>query len=144
MMKKINLLVLIMSALAVFSGCKKDSTEVDKASLITGKSWKLTAYTEGGKDELHSTYDDCELDDIATYFAGGKLVMNQGTIKCNNNDPQTEDLKWSIDGDKLTISQEGYALKIEATIAELSAKTLKYSLKNPFGSETFVYTYTAQ
>lgn len=142
-MKKINFLVLVLVALAVFIGCKKDSKDPDNATLIVGKSWKLTAYTEDGKDELHSTYEDCELDNTQTYFTGGKLTMDEGAVKCEGN-PQTENFKWVIDGDKLTISQDGYALQLAATILELSDKTLKFSYKNPFGTETIVETYSAQ
>lgn len=135
--------MLLTICLFGITNCKKDSKNPDKATVIVGKHWKLTAYTEDGVDKLHSTYEACELDNTHTYFSGGKLTMDEGAIKCSGS-PQTEEFKWAIDGDKLTISQDGFALQLAATILDLSDNTLKFSYKNPFGTEIVVETYSPQ
>lgn len=110
-----------------------------------GKRWKMTAYTEDGVNKMTETYDACELDNIEIYAAGGKYMMDEGATKCNDDDEQIQEGgKWEIKNDKLILSHEALDIQLQFTILELTTTTLKFSLRNPFGSELYVYTYTAQ
>ncbi|HEY0176273.1 MAG TPA: lipocalin family protein [Pedobacter sp.] len=146
-MKKNALFIVFMIAILCIASCKKKFGTIDdqQPGALLGKNWKLTAYTMDGIDSYDATYDDCEQDNIQTFLANGTYKVDEGPLKCNEDDPQLYDAgSWEIKNNTITFSEEGFALQLKATILTLSAKTLKYSLKNPLGTETLVYTYTAQ
>ena len=144
-MKTKNLLAsLLCLSVLFFAGCKKDDKTDNKADLLTAKSWKMTAYTEGGEDMLHDLYEECEIDNIETYVKGGVLRIDEGATKCYDEDPQVTEASWTLNGDNLVITSEELLLGINVTIIELNETTLKYSAKHPFTGQTMVYTYTAQ
>lgn len=146
-MKKFSLpLVLVFSLLAI-SGCRKDNSgpsDSDKGKIIVGKTWKMTAFTVDGKDEYSDFYEDCERDNTEEYFADGRLVIDEGATKCEEDDSQTMTQNWRISGNALVLFEEGVSIELECTILELTNTTLKYSLVSPFTEEKYLYTYTAQ
>ena len=146
-MKNISFLFLALICLVSISSCRKDSGEPDNQNekMIVGKNWKLTAYTEDGDDVFFELYDACERDNIETFFADKTFKIDEGATKCDPSDPQTSASgNWSISGNKLTLSAPGLSLQFVTTIIALNSTTLKYSLINPFGGETLIFTYTAQ
>lgn len=69
----------------------------------------------------------CELDNIVIYKRDGKEVYDEGTIKCQASDPQTEEIgTWvlSADGKKLT-NTDKTGEKQELDVIELTESTLK-------------------
>ncbi|MBC8052596.1 MAG: hypothetical protein H7Y13_05990 [Sphingobacteriaceae bacterium] len=116
-----------------------------KTELLTGKSWKLTAYTEAGLDALHTTYETCELDNIERFLVGGIYRVDEGLTTCEPGDPQIYvEGKWEVKGDKLILSDDSIDLMLQFTVLSLTATTLKYSIKNLFDGEIYTYTFTAQ
>lgn len=145
-MKTLRLICAFFLPFILISACKKIPViPENKTKALMGKRWKMTAYTEDGVNKMTETYDACELDNIEIYAAGGKYMMDEGATKCNDDDEQIQEGgKWEIKNDKLILSHEALDIQLQFTILELTTTTLKFSLRNPFGSELYVYTYTAQ
>lgn len=148
-MRKTYLPIVLIICLFGSFGCRKDNSAFVSATIINGelligKSWKLTAYTEDGKDALNTMYAPCELDDTEKYLPGGVFNRDEGVTKCDPSDPQIEEALWELKGNKLTLSDEELSFALVLTIQTLTSTTLKCSMKNLFGPEIYVYTFIAQ
>lgn len=145
-MKKLNILIALSIVALSLSGCKKILvTQDNKAKLLTGKNWKITAYTEDGIDKLNTTYGPCDLDNIQNFAQGGTYTVDEGATKCFDDDPQIyEKGKWELKDGNLIFSEDGVGLQLQFKVVEIGKSTMKLSMKNPFGEEELLYTYTAQ
>lgn len=145
-MTKFNLLLSVILIFLCTASCKKTIDDTDNTTTsIVGKKWKLTAYTSDGVDIYNETYEPCEQDNIQIFAAGGKYILDEGAMKCDENDPQIgETGVWKMSGNKLTFGEADSALQITATVTTLTNTTLKLSLINPLGTETLIYTFIAQ
>ena len=93
------------------------------ASVLTSKTWK-----RGMVDKNPSTnpyggvqyypVQNCEKDDTFKFGSNNKLAINQGTNKCNSNEPATKTVSYSytdsnkeliIDGTKYIVAEESKA-----------------------------------
>lgn len=124
-MKKFELkfwLSCVMMALCIgFTACSDDDEEGiagDAQTLIVG-TWESTwskgyGIYEGEKEE----WDEAYTEDVYTFKNDGS-----GTYKdVSGSTPYTEDFTWSISGNKLKITINGYS--DEATIKTLNGTTL--------------------
>ncbi len=153
-MKKFDLLVLFVISALCLNSCKKGIDGLsDKSKIIVGKNWKMTAYTIDGVDSYTTLYPPCERDNLHLFTADGKFKVDEGATKCDANDPQVAETgNWEIRDNKLTFSDSASSLQLQATIIELSEKTLKYSVISPeiivggisTGTPTLILTFTAQ
>src|SRR6186997_118448 len=101
-----TLLFSCCAALVLFS-CKKDEKSKTKTELLSNGSWHVTAYTvdppidwDGdGTDEsnVYPVIEQCIKDDHTTFFANGTGELDEGSTKCDPNDPQTIPLSWEFD-----------------------------------------------
>ena len=122
-MKKLELklwLSYILIALCIgFTGCSDDDEGVngDAKTLIIG-TWESTWYKGyeiyNGKKE---TWDEAYTEDIYTFKNDGSGVYQD----ISGSTIHSENFKWSISGDKLKISLDGYS--DEATIKTLNEST---------------------
>jgi hypothetical protein len=149
-MRRRHLLIVLISAVICFAGCKKIPVIPENMSkAITSKKWKLTGYTENNVDKLTETYAPCELDNIDIYMPDGSYIIDEGLTKCNDDDEQLQvGAKWKIKGNKLTISYENddydMELEVQFEILEVSATTLRYTIPNLDGPGMLIFTCTAQ
>ncbi len=109
------------------SSCKDDDVTPSKTEILTSKSaWKITGSTSNGVDDF-STWSDCNKDDLLKFSKDGKLTVDEGSTKCDQDDDQTvtgtwvfqegeTKLKFTFDGD-----DEIY------TIDELNTSSMKIS-----------------
>lgn len=129
------------------SSCEKEkdaAPEPSKAEIIAGKNWKMTAITVNGQD-TYSAYDACDRDDIYIFSKYSKYTIKEGATKCDPSNPDSIEGTWSINGNKLIITEDGLSLAINADILQLDTKTLKYSFDEiVLGTGKYVVTYTAQ
>lgn len=110
-----------------------------KESLLTGTKWKVTAHTiSPGVDyaddgtlvtDLFAVESQCSHDDITSFSADGKFVMEEGATKCDPADPQQEKGTWSLNaaGDRFTHQSELDSRPMVYQVVELSARKLVLS-----------------
>ena len=89
------LAILLLSSFCFFA-CKKSSTDVKtNTELLTQTSWKFDKATLGGVD-VSSQLDQCETDNTITFSTGGTGVIDEGAMKCDSSDPQTDPFDWNF------------------------------------------------
>ncbi|MBA2499864.1 MAG: lipocalin family protein [Chitinophagaceae bacterium] len=142
-MKKIIFFFATMMFVFVI-GCKKDKDVIasNKDFLTTG-SWKLSAVvSDDDGDGTYETNDfinflDCFTDNYYIFKPNGELEVNEGAIKCDPADPQTDIANWQLTNNETTLVIEGDSYAIE----ELNTITLK--LKQTFsGNRSSVVTFS--
>lgn len=124
---KITALLLFIG---IFASCKKDKltpTEI----LTAGTCWKmvlLEGYDPANNLWISVPVDDCEADNCFAFKADQTLSVDDGTAKCDPNDPQTTQGSWSLsdDGKKLSLSDSGDSQVGE--IVELVSGKLVYEI----------------
>lgn len=124
MNKQLKKIYLLMAAVLLVgaSGCKKngDSEEGDTATAFADKKWvvqrmELTPAIDLDGDghadsDMMAFSDPCRLDDITVFKSDGNIVVNEGSLRCDEDDAQEYiSGTWSYDrgSKKLTISEEG-------------------------------------
>ncbi len=128
--------ILSFTLLIGLFGCKKDEGNEPKSNsdyLLSG-NWQVTGTVLDPGIELQPgiivtdvfefLVDDCAKDDFMTFNANGTITEDQGTTKCDPDDPQTNsDGSWTLseDGNTLTIT---YPPEIEGDDAEVSVVTI--------------------
>jgi hypothetical protein len=147
------LLCVIM--LLVFAGCEKDNDPPGSAELIVGKDWKITNYfvSENSSTpfDLFTTPNitNCTRDDIYKFSSDGKYIIDEGTTRCYQNDPQIyQEGTWVIADNILKWTypyQRGHFTETY-TILELTAQ--KMVLERTFTEQGATYllkiTYAPQ
>ncbi|WP_207425164.1 lipocalin family protein [Pedobacter sp. SYSU D00535] len=119
-MKKSNsLLVILLTLTVALASCKKD--EDDNATKILGK-WKL-------KKEVEKEYLNNQLlgTDEYTYPSGAYVEFkSNGTLEWNEDGSDPETYRYSVDGDKLVVT-EAADRQETFTIQELTSSKLTFS-----------------
>lgn len=132
-MKTISRSILFVSIAAILAvSCKDDDAKPSNTDLLTAKSWTVTSFTLGGKDVTDDFSDDCSKDDSSKFGKDGKVTLDNGSVKCDPSEPQTEDNgTWSFESNetKIKLTSDGDSETYD--IDELTATSLKVS-----------YTYT--
>ena len=101
-MKKVISLTLavIFSASLFFVSCNKEGNDntpapKTKAQLITQSTWKFSSATVGGLN-ISSALQNCQKDNILTFVSNGSGTVDEGLLKCDAGDPQTNPFTWSF------------------------------------------------
>ena len=137
--------VIFLTALTVLfiTACSKKDTTISKTQLLTSGTWKLTAVvSDNDADGTYETDDytgfpDCYKDNFYSFHTNGVLEMNEGPLKCDPTDPQTETTNWQlINNDvNLVIWNDTWE------VLELTNTTLKWKEAYPGGRSGLV-TFT--
>ncbi|HMI05753.1 MAG TPA: lipocalin family protein [Pedobacter sp.] len=146
-MKKLTLCSLLFALAISLGGCKKViPTPQDPNSLLVDKKWKVIAYTQDGQDKLHEYYLPCQLDDLNTFASDGKAYQDDAEDRCSTTEPKVKEAgTWSMTGKKITATDTNFGITATYDVIELTEKTLKLSLINPFiPGMVLTATYTAQ
>lgn len=123
-----NLASLIFCFSFLFIACSKDEPTV-KVSL-TSKIWKPSSVDKNplsspNGQNIFSARQDCEKDDTYKFDTDGKLIINRGTLKCDNAEIATEVTNYTynqstkeltIKGVKYIIADESVQLKYYASV----------------------------
>lgn len=133
--------------------CSDDDEPVTTADLLLG-SWVITgdnfspAYDFGGGpvSDLYPLYDACEKDNIFIIKANGVGEANEGALKCDAADPQTEAFTWALKNNNtiLNISEtlNGVVVGLDFEIVQLDAATLKLKFTLVEAGVSYVNTTT--
>ncbi len=119
--------LLLVCAFAVV-GCKKDDPSPTEI-LTAGTCWKMTLLE--GFDTANNLWvavpiEDCDADNCFTFKADQSFSVEEGSTKCDPDDPQTSTGTWSLsdDGKKLSLSDS--STSDVGTIVELVSGKLVY------------------
>jgi hypothetical protein len=114
-MKQLTLSV-AACGLLLFAACSKDDDKTttpnnnnnnnnngkSKKDLVVDGKWQYSGlsmvYNNNGKDSLADAWSivkDCDKDDIMTFTADGKGIIDEMANKCAN-DPQTKSITWEM------------------------------------------------
>jgi len=113
-MKTIRLSTIALLAFSAlfFSACKKDKNkeeekkEPTKSELLQANIWMITSVKTGGF-EIISFLEECQKDNTVDFKPNDVLVLDEGELKCDDNDPQTSEGEWKLINDsKLYLSFE--------------------------------------
>jgi Lipocalin-like domain len=94
-----SLLGCSLAILFLLTACQKDDnppvTSKTKTELISQGTWKFSSATVGGADA--SAYlQACQKDNIYTFVVAGTGTIDEGALKCNGSDPQTNPFTWNF------------------------------------------------
>ncbi len=107
----IQFLVLSISFGTILTSCKKEDTAspttsspATKTDHLTGKSWILKSaklsptFSQAGVtiDDLFKTMEACDKDNIISFKTDKTYVTDEGAIKCDPKNPQTETGTWTF------------------------------------------------
>jgi hypothetical protein len=136
-LKSYVLLVLAISL--VFSSCKKDDDDDNntpaptKKEMLTGNNWSIVAYSvepaidydQNGTQEnnLMPYLQACNLDDFYNLNADNTYTAEEGSSKCDPNDPQVyENGNWVFNSDEtLVVFSPAGGQSYEFSIESLNA-----------------------
>lgn len=151
--------LLLLAGSLAFVSCEKDkdidADQPDK--ILTSGTWKLTALTVDpaidwfgtSVTNVYAQLPACSKDDLTTFQSNGTVKFDEGTSKCNTNDPQTVTALWALSNDQKTISVTMNGETESWKINQLSKTTVQvdYEQEDEDGSGltyTFTATYTKQ
>ncbi|SDK38602.1 Lipocalin-like domain-containing protein [Catalinimonas alkaloidigena] len=135
-----------LASLAALTSCdKKGDPAPDRAELLMGKKWSVTAstmtYTDGQEthtEDIYAEMEACEKDDLMEFKANSVLTHSEGTTKCDEEDEDSYDETWSLSADhsKLIIETDEETLVFD--IQELNDS--KLTIKTDYGTGSLVST----
>lgn len=90
----------LLSVSLAFVSCSKDDDDDSpapktKTQLITQSTWRFSAATVGGAD-VSAFLQACQKDNILTFASNGTGIVDEGPLKCNAGDPQTNPFTWNF------------------------------------------------
>lgn len=100
-------------AIALLTACKKDNSEDtgNRMDLITSASWKydnaqvdVTGDEEGDQPLPPGTLEDCDKDNIITFYDDNTGTIDEGPTKCDGGDPQQVDFEWEFKNNNTVIN----------------------------------------
>ena len=114
-----NCYFLIIVALFLFSGCRKEDQRPENKLLGTWQKVKLESKTNTTDWKVLS--QPCQLDDLEEYRPSGDWTLFSGAAQCSpGNGVLRGTWKQAADGSKLIYTYEGAGGEYESTLAELT------------------------
>lgn len=109
--------------------CKKDDDDNNntpaktKTEILTSHAWKVNSWTiDPPYDNGDGTFtsdrladmEACDKDNFITFQADGKLLYDEGTQKCDPDDPQTDPGTWALLDNETKMSIDGLTLNVKS------------------------------
>ncbi|AKQ47152.1 hypothetical protein TH63_18310 [Rufibacter radiotolerans] len=150
-MKKHYLLLTILAIFSLsFTACNDDDEDEkpDDKKLLTGKSWKITAFTAAQGPASYDIYSDmepCDQDDLWKFSDNGSYEINEGPSKCDPNSAQVyESGTYTLDNKTLITTESGSSNTYK--VVEITATTLKLTTEQAISgtNTTFNLTFAGQ
>lgn len=135
---QLKTLCIVLLVFTAFTACKKKNDAKSKTELLTKSAWMVSKFETKVNNspftDEYPSWDACEKDNKLTFYTNNTATFDEGPLKCNSSDPQSETGPWAFTENetKLTFDSEVY------NIEQLDENTLIIS-----GSEVFLGdTYT--
>lgn len=104
--------------------CGEKPQENPQPGLLTNgasKDWKIVSLKQ---NDITFPPGGCNLGDVYTFYADGKISVDEGSEKCNPNDPQTLTGTWHLENSIITIRNNNGSAYAVLRIKSLSTSTL--------------------
>ncbi len=112
--------------------CSKEKEETKtKTELITMAPWKFSSITQNGID-VSFYHPACLKDNTMTFATTGTYLEEEGSTKCNPDDPQTKTWNWHFGENETKLVMDTAAFNI----VQLSESSLVLSYQIVLGSAT--------
>ena len=103
--------VIIMLFFAQFTACEKDE-KLTKKEMIQGKEWIVSEMTidpgidfgDGVITDLLSVMNECEKDDIYSFYEGGNFAIDKAANHCYEGEPQIETGEWTLNDEEIILT----------------------------------------
>ncbi len=126
-----KLSALLFAGMFIFAACSSEDDKT-KTELLTAQSWKATHIYIENVDVI-GDFDECDADDLTTYFEDGNYQVDEGATKCDPENPQiVEEGTWSFNADETELTTVSDGLTMVYTIITLNESTLEVSYTDPF------------
>ncbi len=103
--------IIVVCAIVSCSQDDDSSNSGSETDLITKSAWKLDALgfdiDKNGSIDLNVPIKDCQADDIFTFSNSGSGTFNNGSVKCENDDPAMATFSWILQNKTLTANIPG-------------------------------------
>lgn len=144
-MKKYWYLGLIGLA-ALFACGDDDEFVIGKKILLNdgdSRNWELISISEDGTDVTSKYVSECQSDDVMTLLSDGTFTVDEGSVKCGENQQSGEGIWWISDDNKeFYLLATNDATAIEGNVTSLSSSTFSFS--QVIDSVTVSWTYQAK
>jgi hypothetical protein len=156
----------VLSISLLLAACGEDKNPAgpaagDTKSRLIAAKWKQTAHTVSPAvdldgdgvmvTDLQAAMGPCIADDVTAFKADGTWTLDEGAVKCDPSDPQTESGTWTLSADQKTFTMTNpdpdLAFTLTLTVVEATATTLKFSTPGDWDdgvAHTEILTFTAQ
>ncbi len=132
----------------MITSCKKEETPaptpaapVTKTSLLTGKTWKVTAarykVNSGAWTDAYSTMTACQKDNVTSFTTANVYTIDEGATKCNSADPQTLNGTWSFQNNESKIVMGYNSQSSTQNITTLNENTMVLTQTDSSSSGVF-------
>lgn len=115
------------------TNCKKDKST--STEILVSKIWKKALNDKNPSTNptgtvIYSSVQNCDLDDTFSFGTDGKLLVNKGAVKCEQNETQNTTQTYSLNRTtkEFTINGTNYIL------AEESSSQIKFYTAIPNGT----------
>lgn len=138
-----TLSLLLAAAASLFlASCEDNTPAPQNTEVLLTKTWKRgTQDKNPSSNPTNASFylvPNCEQDDTFKFAADGTVLINQGAIKCNQNEPQTVSQSYSINRTTKELRINGQKFKL----LEETEQQIKYIAELPaatgFGSLIFL------
>lgn len=149
-----NTALFCLALLALATSCTKKTDDATptpsaKAGLLTNKNWTLSALTaqKGSiSTNAYNELDECDKDDYLRFNDNHTAEANDGLLKCDSSDPQSETGTWELVSNEskllLTTPLLGTGAAVIPDIVELSSTHMVLRATVIENSVTTTYTAT--
>ncbi len=122
-MKKQFVLVCTVFFAAIFTlySCQADDNLPvlkTKTQLLTQGTWKYSAAVRDGVN-LDPFLQPCQKDNIITLAAAGTGITDEGPLKCNAADPQTNPFTWTFQSGETMLSTSAALIPGGSTVSTI-------------------------
>ncbi len=140
----------ILAVSATLLSCKKSDSQ--KVKDLTNGSWKITAFTaspaydfEGQGTKITDAYPvlkDCAKDNLTTYTNEGRLIIDEGKTKCDQNSAQSITNAWTFLSNESIIQVSNGQTATDYKLLALDGTLLKISAQIVESGTTYTFTRT--
>jgi hypothetical protein len=128
-MKQLGILATLVLAVMIFTSCEENESKPSKKELLSGKNWKVTAWTVTpayeGTTNVYAILPSCTKDDLTKFDKNGSVTSDEGGSKCDPDDDQIATGTWSFNTDETIVSVTYKGETVNYKILDLTSSSVK-------------------
>ncbi|MBK8502717.1 MAG: hypothetical protein IPL46_11140 [Saprospiraceae bacterium] len=142
-------MLLIMSILLLASSCRKDNEDaIDRSKMLTEGAWQINALTiEPAIDwfgttvtNVYAQLPSCVKDNLTIFKTNGVVNYDEGSSKCDPNEPQTTTGTWAFNVDQTILSMTSEGETESWNLSVLDSRNIKADYQLQEGGINYTFT----